>query len=230
VNSVRCKSLWLPACAMLILAGCGSLPFITPTVQRVIVQADTATMYQISGERRLYKPLYTLRRGDTVFSYAQVVLQADSLERYFYVVHRGAQGWIYQGSGRINERIVVSEYDLAASVCDTKFTLPPEADEQAWKRALDYVKRHSVRPLQTMSDVLIENSLRGKIDSERDIVFVVKRAVLADGVAYTVKADGSFSSVNARKCALFMQTGKDERTFHGIETIENLSKPVQKPY
>jgi hypothetical protein len=260
---------------LLTVAGCGTVASFTPVVQRVIVQADSVTVYQVSGRasagsganssasgnaansRKLSMPLGVARRGDTLLSYAHGMQQAeqrteqgaDSVERHFYVVFRGAQGWIHQGSGTMSRRLVVGEYDLLASLCDTKFSLPASADSLAWARALDYVKRHSVRPLQTTNDELIENSLRGRMDSERDIVFVVRRVpppslpqsssqsssqhlsqnVSQNQIAYTVRADGSATSLHARRCALYMQTGKDERNFYGIENVERSSlRPYSK--
>jgi hypothetical protein len=191
---------------------CASAPIVTPLVQRIVIVGDTVNVYKLSGERRLYAPLGAVRKGDTLISYAHAVVQADSVERLFYVVFRGAEGWLYHG----NSRLARSEYDAVASVFDTKFVIPPEADSAAWKRALDFVQRHSIRPLQTVSDVLIEHSPRGKITSERDVAFVVRRVVQPGGVAYSVRADGSSSHLNARKCAFYIQTGKDERDFQGM--------------
>lgn len=209
------KTVILLCSAALLFSSCASAPLVTALVQRVMVLYDSATVYKLSGERRLYTALGTVYKGDTLVSFAHAVVQSDSVERLFYVVFRSTEGWLYQGNGRITR----SEYDAVASVFDTKFLVPLEQDSLAWKRALDFVQRHSIRSLQTVNDIVIEHSPRGKVASERDIAFVVRRVPHNDGVAYSVKADGSFSNLNARKCAFYIQTGKDERTFQGINNV-----------
>jgi hypothetical protein len=181
----------------------------------VVVVADSLPVHKLSGERLLPTLLGTARRGDTLLSFATVQTRRDTVERYFCIFWNGTEAWIHQGNGFFAR----TEYDVVASVFDTKFFVPPELDGQAWQRALEYARTRSVRPLLIASEALIEHSPRGKITSERDIAFVIKRTPVQGGFWYTVKADGSYTNLHARKCALFIQTGKDERSFQGIERL-----------
>ncbi len=199
---------------MLILS-CGAVIHVTPVFQRVVVLRDTLAVHKLSQGRRLYEVLGMARRGDTLASFAKAALHVDTLEYYFYVLYQGSEGWIHQGKGQFAQ----SEYDLLVSVCDTRFLVMPSHNDTAWKRALRYAQTRSVRPLQTINDELIEHSKRDRVDSERDIEFVIRRSTQADGIWYTVRANGSSKNPHARRCALFIQTGKDEQDFQGVEYL-----------
>lgn len=199
-----------------LVTGCASVALVSTVIQRVIIQRDGVRVFRLSGENRTAQVLGNLRMGDTLIAYASVQMEVDTLEQYFYVVFDGKEAWLNAGNGTFAK----PEYDALAGVCDTKFLLAAAQDSVAWMRALDYVARHSLRRLQTQNETVIEHSVRGKISgSDKDIAFFIKRAPQKDGVYYTVKADGSYSNLNARKCALFIQTGKDERDYQGVDKI-----------
>jgi hypothetical protein len=200
---------------LMLCLSCGSVIQVTPAFQRVVILRDTLAVHKLSQGRRLHEVLGASRRGDTLASFAKAALHVDTLEHYFYVIYQGSEGWIHQGNGQCAQ----SEYDLLVSVCDTRFLVMPSQNDSAWKRALHYAQTRSVRPLQTITDELIAHSKRDRVASERDIEFVIRRSPQAEGVWYTIRANGSGKSHHARRCALFIQTGKDEQDFQGVEYL-----------
>lgn len=201
---------------LIIFWSCASVVQVTPTVQRIIIQQPDVEVFQLEGEKRKKEILRKAQIGDTLVAFAEILMNIDTLEQYYYVICEGQEGWLYSGNGIFAK----TEYEVLASVCDTKFTIPIHLDTIAWFRALDYIGRHSQMRLQSNTDVLIENSTRGKKQgAEKDIVFIVRRSQQTAGIQYTVKADGSFTNIHARRCALYIQTGKDERSFQGLNNI-----------
>lgn len=219
VLNMRAKGIFswnLVGALWLLLVGCGSMVQVTPTVQRIIIQQPDVEIFKLTGERRNKEVLGIAQMGDTMVTFAEVFMNIDTIEQYYYVIHEGREGWLYSGNGVFAK----TEYEVLASVCDTKFNIPVHLDSIAWYRALEYIGHHSQMRLQSNSEILIENSSRGKKQgSEKDIVFTVRRSQYTHGIHYSVKAEGSFTNIHARRCALYIQTGKDERSFQGVHNI-----------
>lgn len=214
-NIIRCHGLiWVMW--WLVLGGCATVVQVNPIVQRIIIQKPDVEILKLLGEKRNKEVLRIAQVGDTLVTFAEVTMNVDTLEQYYYVISEGQEGWLYSGNGTFAK----TEYEVLASVCDTKFIIPLHLDSIAWYRALDYIGRHSEMRLLSFTEVLIENSTRGKKQgSEKDLVFTVRRSQQAQGIQYSVKAEGSYNNIHARRCALYIQTGKDERAFQGVNNI-----------
>lgn len=195
---------------------------VTTTTQRIIIQRPT-TMYKLVGERRTLENIGTALEADTIISFATAIAPTEAGNRkLFYVIWGNVEAWFDADSGTSGTR-ALSEYDAAAGVCDTKFTLPAELDSIAWKRALDYVNTHTSDIIQYATPTLIQTSKRNRLPNS--ISFTVKRSPTATGeVQFSVRANDIANDMNARKCAFFMQTGRDERHYQGLENVYKKKK------
>jgi hypothetical protein len=211
---IRYFTFLLPA----FLFGCVDALRVTPTTQRVIIQRPT-TMYKLKGEQRLQENVGRAFQGDTLLSFASVIAPTEAGDRHlFYIVWGNVEAWFDDEASDLAGAKAISEYDAATRVCDTKFSLPTELDSTAWRRALEYVNTHTSDIIQHATPTLIQTSKRNRLPN--GISFTVRRTPQSDGtVLFSVRANDSVIDLNARKCSFFMQTGRDERQYHGIKNI-----------
>jgi hypothetical protein len=202
----------------LLSIGCADAIRITPTTQRVIIQRPTV-MFRLKGEQRLQENVGKAFPGDTLLSFATAIAPTEAGDRYlFYIVWGNIEAWFDDETGSQAGKRAVSEYEAVTSVCDTKFIMPAENDSTVWKRALEYVNSHTSDIIQYATPTLIQTSKRNRLPN--GISFIVRRTPQSDGsVQYSVRANDSSMDLNARKCAFFMQTGRDERQYYGIKNI-----------
>jgi hypothetical protein len=198
-------------------SSCAEAVRVTPTTQRIIIQRPTV-MYKLIGERRTAENVGTALEADTLLSFATAVAPTEAGNRHlFYIVWGNVEAWFDADYGQSNPK-AITEYDAAALVSDTKFILPLTQDSLAWQRAFEFVNAHTSDAIQYATPTLIQTSKRNRLPNS--ISFTVRRTPQADGfVQYSVRANESSTDANARRCAFFIQTGRDERFYHGLQNI-----------
>lgn len=181
----------------LVLAGCSTLRSMRRPGPLVIIQPAGAKVLRVGPDGGKGDSLTTLRAGDTLRSIAyrsgrDVLMGARYGE---YLVPIGTD------SGFVTWPEVKEEWELQP----TTFTLPSSADRDAWARANHYVGTHATMKIQTTSEFRVEtyNPLKST-----DRGFAVSRLPQGETVTYTVVATGDESSDYARKCALYIRTGR----------------------
>jgi hypothetical protein len=212
---IRCFAL----CLTLLLFGCADARRVTLITQRVIVQRPI-TMYQLKGEQCSQDNVGQAFQGDTLLSFASVIAPTEAGNRHlFYIVWGNVEAWFDDEASNKGGAKALSEYDAVTKVCDTKFSLPAELDSTTWRLALDYVNTHTSDIIHHATPTLIQTSKRNRLPNT--ISFTIRRTPQSDNtVQYSIRANDSSIDLNARKCSFFMQTGRDERHYQGIENIQ----------
>jgi hypothetical protein len=127
-----------------------------------------------------------------------------------------------------------SEYEAVASNCDTEFVLPNTLDSLAWERAQTFVQANTDDFILHTSPTLIRTTYRYNNRSRtesatRSTQFIIKRKFQGATTLYSIRVNeplkdplknsltdcttNFITASTACKCALFIQTGKDERDF-----------------
>ncbi|TAE28619.1 MAG: hypothetical protein EAZ92_07975 [Candidatus Kapaibacterium sp.] len=199
------------------LLSCADAFRVQTITQRIILQRQT-TLYKLQQGRRTQEYFGMALAEDTLFSFATVQAPSEAGNRQlFYIVRESGEAWFDADSGQSSPK-ALTEYDAVTRVCDTKFSLPNELDSLAWARAFAFVDTHTSDIINQASPTLIQTSKRNRLPNS--VSFTIRRTPQAGGmVQYSVRANESLTDLNARKCAFFMQTGRDERFYQGLEQI-----------
>lgn len=203
---------------ILSISSCADALRVTPTTQRIIIQRPTV-MYKLTDGRRTAENVGTAQQADTLYSFATAIAPTEAGNRHlFYIVWGRGEAWFDADAGLSSPK-ALTEYDALTLVCDTKFTLPSDMDSVVWRRALEFVNTHTSDMIQYATPTLIQTSKRNRLPN--GVSFTIRRAPREGGseVQYSVRANDSPADPNARKCAFFMQTGRDERFYHGLGNV-----------
>ncbi len=207
----------LVVCFFCGFSSCADALRVQTVTQRVILQRQT-TLYKLQQGRRTPEYFGMALAEDTLFSFATVQAPSEAGNRQlFYIVRESGEAWFDADSGQSSPK-ALTEYDAVTRVCDTKFSLPSDMDSLAWARAFAFVDTHTSDIINQASPTLIQTSKRNRLPNS--ISFTIRRTPQAGGIVqYSVRANESLTDLNARKCAFFMQTGRDERFYQGLEQM-----------
>lgn len=195
-----------------LLSACAESSAIFPQSQRIIVLRQNVPLYQYPDR----KWVQFLRQGDTLYSCASRILADESGKQRHFLVKTGHNGELAFVNSDLGKS-VETEYELLARSCDTDFLLSRQTDSIAWERAVRYVERHSPEAIERCTSTLIQTGKRLRTDALAG--FTIRRTFETDGTRYRVRSGNNETSLEARRCALFIQTGKSEEDFSVVDSV-----------